>query len=333
MRFRLFVLIAVLALFAAPGAWSIWGRRASHGPEIEFRVARAWGLPGAQPGQMNLPRAILPAPDGSIYVIDRSGHVQRFSCDGALAACWRLPAWQSGTPTGVCFDAQGGLVVADCHYARLLFYTPDGQFERQFGEYGEAPGQMIFPTGVALGPDGALYVTERGGRDRVQKFSPDGAFLQEWGGFGDQPGQFMRPMGLAFDDRGRLWVADAGNHRLQIFDTEGNVLRAFGQRGKAPGEFDYPYDVAAGPGGVMLVVEYGNNRVQFVSPGGASLGVLGAAGREPGQFASPWGVAVDKDHLVWVADTLNNRLQAIEVDWKRLIEEGRMKDKGQRTTD
>jgi DNA-binding beta-propeller fold protein YncE len=309
-----FILLALL--LAAPGAWALLASRSDVDGAVDCRVEAVWGIRGVQPGEMHFPRAVQPAPDGSIYVVDRSGRVQQFDPSGKTLASWRLPAWSRGTPTGLEWDPGGRLIVVNSHYSDLLFYSPEGRLEGRLGGYGERPEQMIVPTDAALGPNGFLYVVERGGtRDRVAKFTRDGAFVSEWGGLGREPGQFQRPQGIACDERGRLWVADSCNHRLQVFDAEGTLLMVVGESGEGRGQMRYPYDVAAGPGGRMIVAEYGNNRLQIFSSEGRSLGIVGGAGREPGRFASPWGVACDAQGMIWVADTLNHRMQALRIDW------------------
>jgi serine/threonine protein kinase, bacterial len=77
------------------------------------------------------------------------------------------------------------------------------------------------PSGLAIGPDGALYVTELGGQ-RVRRISRAGVVstLAGTGGFGSTDGpaltaSFLSPLALAFDAQGNLLVADSGNHKLR----------------------------------------------------------------------------------------------------------------------
>ncbi len=55
----------------------------------------------------------------------------------------------------------------------------------------DAPGGALFrPFGVAVAPDGSVYVTDA--RERVVHFSPAGAVLGQWGQEGSSPGQALR---------------------------------------------------------------------------------------------------------------------------------------------
>ena len=50
----------------------------------------------------------------------------------------------------------------------LVFGAP-GSFVSQWGSEGSGPGQMQSPFGVAVAPDGTVYVVDQG-NDRIQAF-------------------------------------------------------------------------------------------------------------------------------------------------------------------
>ena len=62
-------------------------------------------------------------------------------------------------------------------------------FEAFLGGAGETPGRFRRPTGLAIAPDGTLYVADSGNQ-RVQLLSPRGEYIREWGGRGTAPGRF-----------------------------------------------------------------------------------------------------------------------------------------------
>ena len=51
----------------------------------------------------------------------------------------------------------------------IVVLRADGSFIERFGRYGNYDGQFVAVHSVALGPDGAIYVADAGGK-RVQKF-------------------------------------------------------------------------------------------------------------------------------------------------------------------
>jgi len=73
---------------------------------------------------------------------------------------------------------------------------------------------MTSPSGVAVDPDGSLWVADFEG-DFVQRFSPVGQPLNRFGQKGTASGQFAGPSGLSIDAQGNLYVADARNARTQ----------------------------------------------------------------------------------------------------------------------
>ena len=86
---------------------------------------------------------------------------------------------------------------------------------------GNGPDTFDAPTGVAVAPNGEVYITDGHGRnDRVVKFSKEGEFIKAWGHHGFGPGEFDQPHDIALDSTGRVFVADRTNNRVQIFDAD-----------------------------------------------------------------------------------------------------------------
>lgn len=283
-------------------------------------VAQTIGFRGHRPGAFSFPRGIDIDKAGSIAVADKTGRVQLIAPSGESIHEWELPRFDNGTPTGLVFDqtdsAAPTILLADTHYSRILRYSTGGELLLEFGEYGDEPGQMIYPTDIALDPEGNMFITEYGEEDRVLNYSADGGFIQQWGAHGNEPGELNRALAILYvdaktDAAARLVVADTCNHRIQIFSTTGELLSIWGEVGSAPGRLNYPYDIATDEEGNLFVAEYGNNRIQKFTIGGEPLGVYGGAGPEPGQFGAPWGIAYAAGAL-WVADTYNHRLQAVD---------------------
>jgi DNA-binding beta-propeller fold protein YncE len=286
----------------------------AHGSAAPINTIRAFGTPGLGRSQFNYPRAIdVNAANGWIYVIDKAARVQRFDANGEQQLEWRMPEFENGKPTGVSVapPPDGRVFVPDTHYHRIIVYSADGEELDRFGEYGEGPGQFIYPTDIAFGPEDRLYISEYGGNDRVQVLDAQGKFLFEFGGFGEESGRYNRPQSLAFNaDRSELFIADACNHRIVVTDPNGTVLRMFGSPGREAGQLAYPYGLAILGDGTVMVSEFGNNRVQQFDAYGRSLGVWGRVGRREGEVQYPWGVA-GLENEIFVLDSGNNRVQVM----------------------
>jgi predicted membrane-bound mannosyltransferase/DNA-binding beta-propeller fold protein YncE len=176
-------------------------------------------------------------------------------------------------PRSLAFAADGTFYVADSRNHRILHLDEQGNTLHEWGSYADGvntpagPGTFNEPWGVAVGPDGSVYVSDTWNH-RVQRFTADGRFLTTWGTFGqgETPESFYGPRGLAVDAKGRVYVTDTGNKRVVVFDANGNFLTQFGSAGFGPGEFDEPVGIAIDRNGVVYVADTWNQRIQVFLP-------------------------------------------------------------------
>ena len=281
------------------------------------KLDKVWGDRGLGPGLFQKPRALAIAPDDRLYIVDMTARIQVFTPDGDYLHSWQTPESKNGRPTGMSFDREGNLCVADTHYFRMLVYTPDGKLleDRTIGgESGSGPGQFNFVTDVAQDARGNYYISEYGEFDRVQKFTRDGGFLMQWGRHGGELGEFLRPQSIMLDDQERLWVADACNHRVQVFDASGDqatLVKSWGQEGSELGQLRYPYGLQLDGRGHVYLCEYGNHRVQKFTLDGELVGWWGSNGRRQGELCQPWTAQLDSRGRLHVLDSYNHRVQRI----------------------
>jgi len=184
------------------------------------------------------------------------------------------------------------------------------------GQNGEP--QLIEPKGVAVGPDGKVYVSE-GRANRITAFNPDGTIGASWGRGGDKEGEFNEPWGIAVAPNGEVYVADTWNHRIQKFSPDGRFITSWGGLAdvnnrdpqSAPGRFWGPRSIALGRDGLVYITDTGNKRIQVFDANGQFIRTFGTTGAEPGLFNEPTGLAIDGDELL-VADAWNNRVQRLD---------------------
>jgi predicted membrane-bound mannosyltransferase/DNA-binding beta-propeller fold protein YncE len=189
--------------------------------------------------------------------------------------------------------------------------------DQTIGGPGSQPGEFQYPHGVAVAPDGSLYVADSRNH-RIQHLSVDGTVLQTWGTFADVSkgaapgGTFNEPWDVAVAPDGSVFVADTWNNRIQKFTADGKLIKMWGYFGQAekPDAFWGPRGVTVSPNNQLLVTDTGNKRVVVFDLDGNPITEFGQTGSEPGQLNEPVGIAVDKAGKVFVADTWNQRIQA-----------------------
>lgn len=276
-------------------------------------VVGVFGERGLGPGAFSYPRAIAAEPNGSVFVVDKSGRIQRFSAEGQVETVWRMPETDQGKPVGLSVHPDGRLFVADTHYHRVLIFDRDGNRLGSFGSEGLGDGEFRLPTDVAVDANGFIYVGEYSGNDRITKWSPDLKFIKALADGPIDGMRIRRPAGIDIDDEQTLWVADACNHRIIRMSLDGEVISVFGRFGSAPGELRYPFDLSVAPDGTIMVCEFEGNRLQWFTKDGRSVRIWGRPGRALGELFTPWGATYGPRGRVYVVDSLNSRVQIIRL--------------------
>ena len=186
-------------------------------PVLEFdpsgKLLKSWGA-----GMFVFPHSLLMDKDGNLWISDGQGkdgkgqQVFKFSPDGkVLMTLGKAGVAGDGPdtfdqPNAVAIAANGDIFVSDGHYpgrgnARVVKFSPDGKFIKQWGGHGSEHGQFEMPHTLAFDSKGRLFVGDRG-NSRIQIFDQDGKFLDEWK-------QFSRPSGIFIDKNDVMYVTDS----------------------------------------------------------------------------------------------------------------------------
>jgi len=168
-------------------------------------------------------------------------------------------------PRGIAVAADGSLFVADSRNNRIVHLDSTGLYLNSWGTYanileGPAPeGALNEPWGVAVSPDGLVYVTDTWNH-RIQVFTPDGSFVRMWSEWQVEGvlDNFWGPRGIAVDAEGHVLVTDTGKQRVVVFDSQGNYITQFGGRGMAVGQLDEPVGIAIDSSGKVYIADTWN---------------------------------------------------------------------------
>ncbi len=218
-------------------------------------------------------------PVQSEAVVDPTeGKIVELGADQIITSAQIQPAGLN-MPRSLAFARDGSFYVADSLNHRILHLGSDGRLISSWGSFAQSTDQAAAPAGtfnepwgVAVGPDGSVYVTDTWNH-RIQKFSRDGNPLTQWGIFGQAEtlDALYGPRGIAVGPDGRVFVADTGNKRIVVFDANGNPITQFGSGGFEPGQFDEPVGIAVDSNGKVYVADTWNQRIQTFLPSADGL--------------------------------------------------------------
>ncbi len=226
-----------------------WGGRSRVADHIACDGERLFIVPGAEPGVYasdardcrnlafgNGMERLAPPPGGD----ENSNRISGLACCGGtvfvafqergIVALYDSrggelkKTWEITAPGAMAARKDGALAMIS---AGRLVSVKDGQVSPIASEH------LDHPAGVAVAPDGSIFVSSQGKLQNVSVFSAEGKYLRSIGKEGGRPeiGLFdpagmLDPKGLAVDAKGRLWVAEAidSPKRFSVWDPKTGAL-------------------------------------------------------------------------------------------------------------
>lgn len=183
-------------------------------------------------------------------------------------------------PTDVTWDPQGNIFISDGYVnSRVAKYDSNGDWVKQWGDFGTKPGDFNTPHSIAADAQGNIYVADRGNL-RIQVFTPDGKVLREI--------KLQAPV----PPNAKRWMETPPSPQ-QSPGSPWTVCIT-------PGPTQYLYTSDAFPG-----------RIYKMTLDGKLLGVLGSSGRQPKQFGWIHEMACPSENELYVAEILNWRVQKL----------------------
>jgi DNA-binding beta-propeller fold protein YncE len=194
-------------------------------------------------------------------------------------------------PTDVTWDPQGDIFISDGYVnSRVAKFDKNGDWVKQWGDFGSGPGQFNTPHSIASDAKGNIYVADRGNR-RIQVFDPDGTLLRRitidvpvppgvhmWMGSrpaAQPPETVGTPPAAATMQPGSPWAicitpgptqylysADAYPGRIYKLTLDGKVVGVFGSMGHQLKQFGWVHEMACPAENEIYTAEILNWRVQ-----------------------------------------------------------------------
>lgn len=252
--------------------------------------------------RFNDPAGIAIAPDGTIFVADNQNHaLRRIGTNGVVTTLAGLP----GTPGST--DGTGSTARFDS------------------------------PTGLALGSDGALYVSDTGNHT-IRRVTTNGVVTTLAGSAGVSDyvdgsafdARFNQPLGLAVAPDGTIFITDSGNHLIRVIATNGTVSVIAGNPetfGSADGTgtnafFNSPVGLALAPDGSLFVSDANNFTLRRVTAAGVVTTIAGAAGQDgstdgpaaTARFGKPAELALAPNGTLYIADAAHHTIRRLTPD-------------------
>jgi trimeric autotransporter adhesin len=248
---------------------------------------------------------------------------RRYAGDGGPCADPAgMPLVSFDLPSGVVYDKQGNLFIADQANQVIRRLGVDGIVSTVAGNCPTSPG-FGCPAGRGYSGDGGPATLATLRNNLAQASEPEGK--------------------IALDASGNLYIADTGNHVIRKVvpgpdgilgtgDPREETITTFAGTGTAgysgdggpatAAALNGPHDIAAGADGSIYIADTENNCIRQVRPDNTiatvagRCGTTGAYAGDGGQATEaelnrPFGINVSPEGDLIIADTANNRIRKV----------------------
>ena len=163
------------------------------------------------------PRCVVSSSKGLLYVamdfrvdvMTYDGDFVRHFGTGIIGCPWDLA------------EHNGEVFLVSTYYVHnyhcVAVFNEDGKLLRTFEFDGTGPGQLLYPSGVAVSPDGKLYVSDYESHC-IHVLTTQGVYIREFG-----KGQLRYPCKLLISEM-HVLIADNGNDRIAVFNHNGEFI-------------------------------------------------------------------------------------------------------------
>jgi DNA-binding beta-propeller fold protein YncE len=250
------------------------------------------------------PSDLAIAPNGTILVAVQGAHqILTLSPQGKTLSIWTKAGTQPATfgqLYGIALDGAGNVYVTDAMNGVVDKLDPGGQPLAQFST--DTALAHSFPTLLAVGPAGDLYVSSHGA-EAVLRLSTAGALIGLIG-----KGEFGDPYGIALGPNGNLYVTDFQVGRVREYSPDGKAVAVWGDGANGTVSLQAPEAIALDAAGNVYVTEQSGLIVKFDQTGH----MLAQWGGDSNlTLNDPSGLALDSAGNIYVAEYEGNRIDKL----------------------
>ena len=263
--------------------------------------------PGVPPfGKLREPRDAALDPHGRLWVADfGNSRLRIYDASGGYLGGWGgkgdgRHAFRDLTAVAVAGD---DVYVADTWNGRVEKFGLDGTWK------GAAPG-LFGPRGLAVAPDGDLWVSDTGNH-RLVHYDATLKTIETLGHRGSGAGEFSSPVGVVIASTGTIYVADTGNRRIVVLDASGKYQSSW----PVPG-WDRAVEphLEVDPDGGLWATDPGTAETLLHFDRKGAVTERRNADDQGRRFSLPTGLALDvKNRALYVVSSGNNTIAKISI--------------------
>jgi len=205
------------------------------------------------------------------------------------------------------------------------FYSSAGEavvsvykLAREWGGGAEDETRLGNVKGLAVGPQGYIYVCETRGKDSkpgLKILNSSGSVIDAWASGGSRPYELYSPRDIAVGSSGNVYIAEGGSPRVKSFTPSGSYFGGWEEATRVNVGWDR---VAAGYSNTVYAADNGfdnnYNCIRRFTASGSLITEWGRWGSADGEFMGIADLDVAPNGNVYVADSSNYRIQYFSAD-------------------